>query len=99
MSNLSSVDIKNVENLIKIYAKDTSNLTDVLKEMYRDSIKSKTRKEFISTCFNTYSLFKDESKMQTLFKQMGKSMFAFANILPPYKDFMEWLSTNTGKPL
>lgn len=99
MATLSPEDIKNVESLIKIYAEDTENLTENLKQMYRDSIKSKTRKDFITTCFNTYALFKDQEKMQILFKQMGKSMFAFANMLPSYKNFMEWLSTNTGKPL
>lgn len=99
MATLSPEDIKNVESLIKIYAEDTENLTDNLKQMYRDSIKSNTRKDFITTCFNTYALFKDTEKMQILFKQMGKGMFSFANMLPSYKNFMEWLSTNTGKPL
>lgn len=75
MATLSPEDIKNVETLIKIYAENTENLTEKLKQMYRDSIKSKTRKDFITTCFNTYALFKDTEKCKSCLNKWVKACF------------------------
>lgn len=86
-------------NLIKFLIDNQSNIIDSLKDQYRKSIKDKTRRDFLTIHFGNYMVFKNVDKMTEAFNKMGRGMYNFANFIPDYKTFMEWLSIQTGRPL
>lgn len=87
-----------IESIIKVNADKTeSNLTDELKEMYRVSIKDGIRKEFLAMCDRNADAQK--SIDDKVFLELGRSMFAVADLLGQYVEFSHWLEKMIGRPL
>lgn len=87
-----------IESLIKISSDKTEiNLTDELKEMYRVSIKTGMRKEFLSMCDRNSDAQKTID--DKVFLELGRSMFAVADLLGQYVEFSHWLEKMIGRPL
>lgn len=98
--HLTNDEFNNILTLIKIMVDNKSDIEEGFKDLYRKSIKDKTRLDFLNFHFSVYKTMSNADKMAEAFQMMGQQgMFAFANLLPNYKHFMEWLSTNTGRPL
>lgn len=87
-----------IESLIKVNADKTeSNLTDELKEMYRVSIKTGMRKEFLAMCDRNADAQKTID--DKTFIGFGGNMFALAELLGQYVAFNHWLEKMIGRPL
>lgn len=87
-----------IESLIKINSDKTeSSLTDELKEMYRVSIKTGMRKEFLAMCDRNADAQKTID--DKVFLGLGSSMFAVADLLGQYVEFSHWLEKMIGRPL
>ncbi len=98
--HLTDDELDNILILIKLMVDNKSDIEEGFKDLYRKSIKDKTRLNFVNFHFGVYKTMANADKMAEAFQTMGQTgMFAFANMLPKYRNFMEWLSTNTGRPL
>lgn len=87
-----------IESIIKVNADKTeSNLTDELKEMYRVSIKTGMRKEFLAMCDRNADAQKTID--DKVFLEFGNSMFALVELLGQYVKFSHWLEKMIGRPL
>ena len=87
-----------IESIIKVNADKTeSNLTDELKQMYRVSIKTGVRKEFLAMCDRNADAQKTID--DKVFLELGRSMFAVADLLGQYVEFSHWLEKMIGRPL
>lgn len=87
-----------IESIIRVNADKTeSNLTDELKEMYRVSIKTGMRKEFLSMCDRNADAQKTID--HKVFIEFGSNMFAVAELLGQYVEFSHWLEKMIGRPL
>ena len=87
-----------IESIIKINSDKTeSNLIDELKEMYRVSIKTGMRKEFLAMCDRNADAQKTID--DKVFLELGSSMFALAELLGQYVVFSHWLEKMIGRTL
>lgn len=100
MKHLTEVELNNILKLQLFLIENSQNVEESLKNGYRTSIKNKRRLEFINFHFSVYKTMGNSHKMQEAFNAIGiKSAMILAEYLPPYRDFMTWLSSNTGRPL
>ena len=87
-----------IESIIKVNADKTeSNLTDELKQMYRVSIKTGVRKEFLAMCDRNADAQKTID--DKVFLELGSNMFAVGDLLVQYVTFSHWLEKMIGRPL
>ena len=87
-----------IESIIKVNSDKTeSNLADELKEMYRVSIKTGMRKEFLAMCDRNADVQKTID--DKVFLELGTGMFALADLLGQYVEFSHWLEKMIGRPL
>lgn len=87
-----------IKSIIKVNSEKTEiNLTDELKEMYRVSIKTGMRKEFLAMCDRNADAQKAID--DKVFLEFENKMFALADLLGQYVEFSHWLEKMIGRPL
>lgn len=69
---------------------------EYMMQEYRNSIRTKTRKQFITDCVAFRSVLLDTNYMATVIQRVG---LVLVDIVAEYVPFMDWLSRNTGVPL